>query len=136
MLKIILDTNILLVSISKKSRLYWIFKGIIEGKYTLYVTTDILAEYAEVIEREMNFDSAENTLNTLLNLPNVIMVNYYYRFNLLADQDDNKFVDTAIATGADFIVSHDKDFKVLADVEFPKVTVLDTEEFKKLLFNI
>ncbi|MEM7655984.1 MAG: PIN domain-containing protein [Bacteroidota bacterium] len=29
----------------------------------------------------------------------------------MTDEDDNKFVDCAITSNADFLVSHDKDFK-------------------------
>lgn len=40
------------------------------------------------------------------------------------DPDDNKFVDCAIASNAHFLVSQDKHFKVLAEIPFPKVNVL------------
>jgi len=48
--RVVLDTIVLLVSISNRSRLHWIFKKLINQEYTLCVTTDILAEYAEIIE--------------------------------------------------------------------------------------
>jgi predicted nucleic acid-binding protein len=44
-MKIVLDTNILLVSFSKKSSFYTIWESLLLGKYTLCVTTDILLEY-------------------------------------------------------------------------------------------
>ena len=47
--KVVLDTNVLLVSISERSRLHWVFSSLLEGKYVLCVTTDILSEYAEII---------------------------------------------------------------------------------------
>ena len=52
---------------------------------------------------------------------------------LLGDMDDNKFVDCAIATNANFIVTHDKDFNILKSIPFPTIPVIDTNEFKKLL---
>ena len=52
---------------------------------------------------------------------------------LLGDMDDNKFVDCAIATNANFIVTHDKDFNILKSIPFPIIPVIDTNEFKKLL---
>jgi uncharacterized protein len=66
-------------------------------------------------------------------LPNVERVTTWFRFNLLADSDDNKFVDCAIATNALCIVSHDNDFKPLKSIPFPKVIVIDTTALFALL---
>ncbi len=133
--KIVLDTNILLVSISSKSKLHWIFKCLLEGTYTLCVTNDILMEYAEIIAREMGGLASENALAVLEQLPNVEYITTYYKFGLLNDEDDNKFVDCAIAANASFIVSHDKDFRLLQEIDFPKVSVINTEQFKEVLFS-
>ena len=43
--------------------------------------------------------------------------------------DRNKFVDAAIASSADFIVTHDGHFRVLRDVGFPNVVCLTLAEF-------
>jgi uncharacterized protein len=53
MLKVVIDTNILLVAISRRSPYYWIFGDLIKGDYTLCVTTEILLEYEEIIGKEM-----------------------------------------------------------------------------------
>jgi putative PIN family toxin of toxin-antitoxin system len=131
--KVVLDTNVLLVSISTKSKLHWIFKNLLEGNYILCLTTDILAEYAEIIEQQMGILASESALGVLENLPNVEFITNYYKFNLLKDPDDNKFVDCAISSNADFIVTHDTDFNILKKIEFPKVNIVNTSEFKAVL---
>lgn len=131
--KVVLDTNVFLVCISDRSRLHWIFQKLRAGEYTLCVTTDILAEYAEIIKRHMGEEASENTMGVLENLPNVEFITTYFKFQLLKDEDDNKFVDCAVAANASFIVSHDRDFKVLEKIDFPKVRVIDTEEFRRVL---
>jgi uncharacterized protein len=133
MLKIVLDTNVLLVSISQKSKLHIIFKSLVQGDYILCVSTDILAEYAEIVERHLGTQTSNSVLNVIENLPNVEFVTSYYRFNLLNDPDDNKFVDVAVAAGADYIVTNDSDFKVLSKVSFPKVNVISSDIFKTSL---
>ncbi|MBX2927658.1 MAG: putative toxin-antitoxin system toxin component, PIN family [Saprospiraceae bacterium] len=133
MMKIVLDTNVLLVSISQRSKLHWIFDGILQGRYILCVTTEILSEYAEIIEQHMGSSASEATLGALENLPNVEWINIYYQFHLLQDEDDNKFVDCAIAANADYIVIHDKDFRPLSRISFPEVNVVDTDSFQKIL---
>ncbi len=132
-MKVVIDTNVLLVCISKRSKLHWIWESLINELFTLCVTTDILAEYAEIIEQHMGFEAAEDTLSTIENLPNVERVTVWYRLNLLNDADDNKFVDCAVATNAHFIVSHDRDFIPLKNIPFPKVEVIDTEILKTKL---
>ena len=59
----------------------------------------------------------------------------YFKFNLLSDPDDNKFVDCAIAANADFIVTHDKDFETLKKLQFPKIKVIDTLKFFTLHYK-
>lgn len=134
MKKVVLDTNVLLVSISSKSKLHWIFLNLLQGKYILCVTTDILAEYAEIIEQHIGVLASENALGVLENLPNIEFITNYYKFNLLQDEDDNKFVDCCISANADFIVTHDSDFNVLKSINFPKVNIIDTLEFLKIKF--
>jgi uncharacterized protein len=131
--KVVLDTNVLLVSISSKSKLHWIFQNLLDGKYILCVTTDILTEYAEIIEHQMGVLASENALGVLENLSNVEFITNHYKFNLLKDEDDNKFVDCCIAANADFIVTHASDFNILKRIDFPKVALLNTEEFKILI---
>ena len=133
MKKVVLDTNVLLVSISDRSRLHWIFQKLLSKQYILCITTDILAEYAEIIERHMGHKASEEALSLISNLRNVVFITTYYKFRLLKDEDDDKFVDCAIAANASFIVSHDSDFKILEQIDFPKVEVIDTYTFKTIL---
>ncbi len=132
-MKVVLDTNILLVSVSQKSPLHWIFTALKRGDFVLCVTTEILNEYTEILERHMGARVSENVMGALENLPNVAKVTTWYRFHLLLDSDDNKFVDCAIACNAHFIVSHDRDFNVLSKIPFPKVDVIDIPTFQSLL---
>ena len=133
MKKVVIDTNVLLISISARSSHHWIFRHLLKGSFTLCVTTDVLAEYAEIIEQQMGHLASESVMGVLENLSNVELTTSYYRFDLLQDKDDNKFVDCAIAANADFIVTHDRDFNVLARIPFPKVKVIDTQAFLEIL---
>lgn len=134
--KIVLDTNVLLVSVSEKSALHWVFDSLLKKKYTICVTTDILAEYAEILDQKMGSEVSKNVLSTIENLSNVEFITTYYRFRLLQDEDDDKFVNCAIASNANYIVTHDKDFNVLAKIEFPKVQIKNTEQFRKDIFDL
>ena len=129
---VVLDTNVLLVSISDKSPYHWIYKSLREGRYDLAVTTDIILEYEEIIGQHLGGDVASDVRDALTRYPNVVPVRRYYRWNLIeADPDDNKFADCAVASNADCLVTNDRHFDVLARIRYPRVTVLTPEAFKK-----
>ena len=133
-LKIVLDTNCLLQSISRRSANRIILDKLITGVYELYITTDILLEYEEKISEIFSVETAELIIGVLTLLDNVKKIGTYYQFNLIStDQDDNKFVDCAFAANAHFLVTNDKHFNVLKLITFPKINVLSLDEFKKLI---
>ena len=78
--------------------------------------------------------AAQNTIRTLLLLPNVTKSDVYYNWALLRDDpDDDKFVDCAIAANANYIVTNDRHFDVLKQIEFPAVNVVNITQFQSLL---
>lgn len=134
--RIVLDTNCLLVSISKYGESYPVWRGLLEGRYELCVSNDILEEYEEIIARMTTPDVARNVIDAILKCKNVVHVNPYFHWYLItSDPDDNKFVDCAFAAGATYIVSEDSHFNVLSDISFPKLFVLRLKEFLQMLQN-
>ena len=131
--KVVIDTNILLVSISEKSSIHWISQLIIENEIDVFLTNDIFIEYEEIIIQKMGSEAFSSFFEIMKNLSNIHFIDTYFKFNLLIDEDDNKFVDCAIASNADFILTEDKDFNVLKKIQFPKVVVLSISQFKSLL---
>jgi uncharacterized protein len=135
--RFVLDTNVFLVSLAPNFRLHWIFQYLVVGKYDLCVTTEILNEYQEIVSSRYGIEKTNTTLDFLLLLPNVHQINPHFKWNLLKDYDDNKFIDCAIAGNADFIITNDKDFNILNKIDFPPIRKLTSQEFedqfKKLL---
>ena len=102
--KIVLDTNCLLVYISKYGEAYPVWRGFLDGRYTLCVSTEILDEYEEIIASMTTPDIARNVVDTILKRRNVLRVDPYYHWHIItADPDDNKFVDCAFAANATYI---------------------------------
>jgi len=132
--RIVLDTNVLLVSISSHSKYHWIFQKLLKNDYDLYISNEMLLEYEEIVSVKFNPQVARDVSRALLMLPNVFQVNIYYEWKLIdADPDDNKFVDCAVSANVDYLVTNDKHFSVLKKIEFPKIEVINVSEFKKLL---
>ena len=133
-MRVVLDTNVLLVMLSERSRDHDLFLALLNNDYGLCLTTDMLNEYEEVIARKNGADIAHAVLELITSLPNVTRHQKYFRWNLIyADPDDNKFVDCAIAAGVDYLVSDDRHFYVLSKIEFPKVNIISKERFRELL---
>ena len=130
----VIDTNILLVSISEKSKHHWLYETIKEKRLDIAITHDILIEYEEKIGEHWHPEVASNVIRSLLELPNVKLTSTYFNLNLISlDPDDNKFVDCAFAANADYIVTNDSDFNVLKTIRFPIIKVVNIEKFKEIL---
>ncbi len=129
-MKVVIDTNVLLMSIPKISKYRPIFDGLLKAKYGLAISEEILQEYIEIIGRKTTGEIAQNLGELLVQLKNVEQVQVYFRWNLITgDPDDNKFVDCAVSARVRFIVSNDNHFKVLKDIKFPPVEVIDADQF-------
>ena len=129
-MRVVLDTNVLLISIPSNSKYRPIFDSLINGDFELAISNEIINEYLEIIERKTNEIVANNIGELLLNLENVKKVEIYFRWNLIqSDYDDNKFVDCAVTANVKFVVTNDQHFNELKDIDFPRVEVIGVDEF-------
>jgi putative PIN family toxin of toxin-antitoxin system len=133
-LLVVIDTNVLLVSISGRSQFHWLYKTIIERKIQIAFTNDILLEYEEQIATHWKPEVASDVARSLIELSTANLMVSQFKLNLIhTDEDDNKFVDCVFAANADYIVTNDSDFNTLKQISFPKIKVVHIEEFKEIL---
>lgn len=131
---IVLDTNALIMAISSKGAYHKVWQAFLDGSYTLCVTNEIIEEYLEVLSRNITVRVAEAVVYTILTRKNVRKLDPHFRFHLIdVDEDDNKFVDCAIAANARYIVTEDHHFDVLRKIDFPLVNVIGIDAFVRLL---
>ncbi|MBR1786123.1 MAG: putative toxin-antitoxin system toxin component, PIN family [Paludibacteraceae bacterium] len=87
-------------------------------------------EYQEVLGQQIMPSIAENIILLILNKENVLLIDPHFHMELItSDPDDNKFVDCAFASGADYLVSEDSHFKVLNNIAFPIINLITLDEF-------
>lgn len=135
-MKVVLDTNVVLRAVSRKSRFAVLFDELLDQSYTLSISTEILLEYEEKIQSFYGEETAQDFLNFLVMLPNVEKVEPFFQLRLIeSDIDDNKFVDCAFASNAHYVVTDDKHFNILKTIDFPKIPVISAEEFRDLLVS-
>ena len=86
------------------------------------------------MERETSHAFALLAMNVIINNPYTIFVTPYYRFNLIkADPDDNKFVDCAVAGNARFVVTEDSHYKILREIDLPKVDIISLDDMLQMV---
>lgn len=132
---VVLDTNCLVQVLPSKSAYHIIWTDFLAGKYRLCVSNEILNEYEEILSLHASPQVAHNVVEAIARHPLTRYVESYYRFRLLADidKDDDKFVDCAITSRADYIVTEDSHFDHIKQIPFPHINVLTLDEFNDLL---
>lgn len=100
------------------------------GKISLCVNTEILDEYEEILAQKTNSEVASNVVEAIARLHTTVYQEIYVHFGLIHDdEDDNKFVDCAVSASAAYIVTNDKHYNVLKDLPWPKIAVVNIQEF-------
>ena len=96
-----------------------------------------MTEYEEQIAIRYDAQTVNELMGILLVLQNVQRVTPYFRWQLIInDPDDDKFVDAAIAANVEYLVTNDRHFNVLKNVDFPKVTLCTAENFLKIVNDL
>jgi putative PIN family toxin of toxin-antitoxin system len=132
MKRTVLDTNII-VSSALGGALVLVLEKWDQGKFTVAVTSDILDEYFQVINRP-KFKLKQETIDKI--------TRYLYQFSefvvpeeqirvIEADPKDDKFLEAAIAGKVDFIVSGDNHLLELK--EFRDIPIISGREFIEFL---
>lgn len=128
MKRVVLDTNII-ISSALGGALVLVLEKWDAEKFTVIVTTDLVSEYFEVLNRP-KFGLKQATIDKI--------TNYIYQFSefvvpeeriqfIVDDPKDDKFLEAAIAGKVDFIVSGDNHLLELK--EFRSIPIVSGREF-------
>jgi len=132
-MRVVLDSNVLLVALGANSRFKSIWESFIDGKYQLVIADEIIYEYQEILTQHSAVGIAEKVTEVFIESPDIIFQNVYYKWNLITtDPDDNKFFDIAVAANADYLVTNDAHFNTAKKSSFPSVKIISAEEFLRI----
>lgn len=131
-MKVVLDTNVLISATlwtgsANKTLLLLIEKGA-----RLYTSRAILGEYAKIVRRE--FPQVVEKLPKLMEniLSFSTMTEPSVKLNVVkADPDDNRIIECAVASQAEFILTYDKHLLKLKEYEGMKI--LTPENMRRML---
>ena len=71
-MKVVLDTNVLLTALPRKSPYRPIFDAIIDGHVEICVNYEIILEYEEILRQRTNAIVAQNIIRLLTEIVNVV----------------------------------------------------------------
>lgn len=130
MIKIVLDTNIFVSSIFWQGNPHKIIEKAIQGEIQVYVSWEILEELKKILKRD--FDEQDNSIEEQIRLIEryAFIVEPNIRLDIVKDDpDDNKILECAIASEAEFIITGDK--HLLNILNYEGITILSPSDFLK-----
>ncbi|MGI0045746.1 MAG: putative toxin-antitoxin system toxin component, PIN family [Nitrosotalea sp.] len=133
MLRVVLDTNVLVSAIISTGKPRKLFQMGIDGKYQIITSREILDELLRVIQRpkfQMTRGDVIRTVSALMETGESVHVTSSFEV-ISNDPDDNIIINTAHDGNVDYIVSGDKDITHLKN--FEKIKTVTVDEMLKIL---
>lgn len=132
MQRIIIDTNVLISALIQKSYPNFIlFHCVLENRFEVCISEELLEEYLEVINRPKFSKYPDFLIKAELVISQIesIASKYYPRdrFETIADKADNRLLELAYESKADFLITgNSNDFTM---TEFRGTKILSPKEF-------
>jgi putative PIN family toxin of toxin-antitoxin system len=125
-MKIVLDTNVLIDGLrDENSYQKRIIDEVIAGNIEAYANRETLQENRLMIKQLIDNPEYEKDLNTLFSQINYVVNRR--RINVVRDDEDNKILESAVESGAEFLVTSDND--LLRIGKYQNVKMVNPAEF-------
>ncbi len=109
-MKFAVDTNFLVSATQwNYSVAHKLLEKLIRANCEIFATKEILEEFEEILRRDFDYNTSEieTTVEKVLHF--LILVNPQVRLNIVEeDPDDNKIIECALESKAEYILSYDK----------------------------
>lgn len=129
-MRLVIDTNVMVESITNQSPYHKLFLSLVNGKNELVISNEIYLEYFEIFGRIYSKRTLSEIQIFFNYSPQIIRIDPHFHFRLIqTDLDDNKFVDCALCGNCHFLVTSDRHFDILNEIEFPKLSIISPPLF-------
>ena len=128
-MRVILDTNVFISGIFFSGPPSKILKAWADQKFHLVLSQQILDEYQRVSEDlSSKFPSIDIApIIELITIHGLFIDTHGYTLPVCEDPDDNKFIECAVASNCEIIISGDKHLSILS--EFRGIAILNPRDF-------
>ena len=137
LLKLVLDTNIIVSAFFWEGNEAELFRKIEQGKAKLYITIEILKEVEEVIKRPKFNEvmrkanlTPDQIMQKIVSLSHLVIAPKI-TVKVCRDEKDNKFLECAESAKVDYLVSGDED--LLSLKEYKGIPIVRTSKILQLL---
>lgn len=132
-MKVVLDTNILIsATLWNGSVAQKILFKLISKDAQVYTSKEIILEYGNVLIRDFKYSKEEvNTIVKIILKFSLIIIPKEHIQIIREDPADDKIIDCAIESKADYIIKYDK--HLLKIKEYQNIKIVTLEEFKKII---
>jgi putative PIN family toxin of toxin-antitoxin system len=132
LLKVVLDSNIYISGIIFGGNPRKIIDLVIEGKIKLCISSDILIEIKEVLERDKFGFSSDITQQIILEIESLseFITPTKKHSAVKRDAGDNIIIDCAVEADADYIITGDDD--LLSLKKYKRIKIINAGDFIKL----
>ena len=121
MIRIVLDSNIIISSIFWRGKPYDVMKNCILGQYQLIISKEIIDETTNKLRTKFKFpeEKIQELVDILLTYSQLIEPTS--KVEIVRDKKDNKIINCALDGRADYIVTGDKDLLELKEFKDTKI---------------
>ena len=133
-----IDTNTVVQALAEGHPFHPIPDAWVTGRIDWAVSTEILLEYEEVLNR-VSGPATWRKLVRLMDLVeltggNLLRITPSFRFQIVtSDPDDNIFADCAVTAGAAYLITEDQPFAALATAGYKPQPITPVEFISKCL---
>ena len=135
MIRIVLDTNIIISAFGWSGNEYNILKKVMNKELLLVLSPEILDEYKRILllqRLEFQEDEVEEFISALLEVAELIYPIYNKQSSIaIRDKDDIKFIICAIESKADYIITGDNDLLVID--KYNSIQIISSKNFLETL---
>lgn len=125
-MKIVLDTNVIIDGIKDDySYEKQILDAVINGEIEAYANHGTLSENKLIMKKLLNDEEYKQEMQNLFG--QITMVRNRRQINIVRDPEDNKILESAVESGADYLITRDDD--LLSIGQYEQIKIATPNEF-------
>jgi len=130
-MRVVFDTNVLVAAFLTEGLCSVLLNRASRGEFELLICPKILEEFERVLKKKVKlpYDLAQDVLNLILEVSKVVQSTRVVQA-VCRDEDDNNILACALSTGANYLISGDKDLLEIGSIE--RLKILSPREFEIL----
>lgn len=123
-MKVVIDTNILISGAADESSVaFKIIKEVIDGRIEAFATHQTMGENRQMLRKLVRDREYRELLEEYFR--NLQIVKVFQHLHVVADEEDNKLIESAASSGADYLITNDKEVLVLENYHNTKIVPPD-----------